>query len=256
MRAVASDTFSDTPHASAPVFRKGLERLGYIVGQPPKRRPSEQDVLLTWNRHGVNDIYARRYEEAGARVIVAENGYVGTDANGHQLYAIALWHHLGAGRWVVGAKDRWSDLKINLKPWRGGGREIVVLPQRGIGPLGYAMPQGWADDVVRRLKQVTDRPIRVRMHPGKARSDPYEDLRDAWAAVVWASGAGIKSIVHGVPVFHEFDRWIGAPAARFGIDQIECPYIGERLPMLRRLSYAQWTLDEISCGEPLRLLLG
>jgi hypothetical protein len=255
MKAVASDTLRETPHYRAEVFRTGLARLGYEVGQPPKADPSPRDVLLVWNRHGLNQAYAERYERAGARVIVAENGFIGVDDLGNQLYAVALNHHLGAGEWPVGPEDRWSRLNIRLKPWRGAGREIIVLPQRGIGPPGVAMPSGWIEDVVRRLKAVTDRPIRVRLHPGKSRTDPWDDLQDAWAAVTWASGAGIKAIVHGVPVFHELPQWIGYPSAKFGVSQIEGPFLGDRLPMLERLAFAQWTLAEIASGEPFRRLL-
>ena len=255
-RAVASDTLRATPHYRAEVFRAGLARLGYEVGQVPKASPAPQDVLLVWNRHGLNQNYAERYERAGARVIVVENGFIGTDGSGNQLYAIALNHHLGAGEWRIGAENRWARLKIRLKPWRCSGREIIVLPQRGIGPPGVAMPTGWTDDVVRRLKAVTDRPIRVRLHPGKSRTDPWDDLQDAWAAVTWASGAGIKAIVHGVPVFHELPQWIGSPSAKFGISQIEEPFLGDRLPMLERLAFAQWTLAEIASGEAFRSVLG
>lgn len=253
---VASDTFRDTPHYRRDCFLEGLKRCGYRVGAPPKPAPEPQDVLLVWNRHGINDVHAARYEAAGARVIVAENGYIGTDSAGHQLYAIALRHHLGAGEWKEGLEDRWTPLNVSLRPWRKDGREIIVLPQRGIGAKSIAMPSGWTEDVVRRLKKVTDRPIRVRHHPGMSRTDPWVDLQDAWAAVTWASGAGIKSIVHGVPVFCEMPSWIGRPAASFGVASVESPFLGDRLPMLRRLAWAQFSVAEIRSGLPFRCLLG
>jgi hypothetical protein len=67
--------------------------------------------------------------------------------------------------------------------------------------------------------------------------------------VTWGSGAGIKSIVAGIPVFHEMPNWIGAPAAKLGLDDIEQPFLGDRQPMLNRLAWAQWDLDEIASGE-------
>jgi len=244
-----------SPHYRRDLFLAGLARCGYAVDQPPKQNPDPCDVLLVWNRHNLNDEFAKRYEAAGARVLVAENGFIGTDGHGHQLFALALWHHLGAGSWREGAEDRWAPLNVPMRPWRAVGDEIVVLPQRGIGPLGVAMPRDWTEKVVERLKSVTHRPVRVRIHPGKSRTDPWPDLQNAWAAVTWASGAGIKAILYGVPVFHELPNWIGAPAARFGINDIEAPFLGDRLPMLRRLAWAQWRLAEIAAGEPFRWLL-
>lgn len=253
---VAADIFRETQHYERNSFLAGLARCGYAVGQPPKERPDPDDVLLIWNRGERVAPFAKAYEDAGARVLVVENGYVGRDHAGRQLFAIAQGHHSGAGLWREGDDDRWSRLGIEPAAWRSGGHEIVVLPQRGIGEPGVAMPMDWADDVVRRLRAVTDRPIRVRRHPGKERPDPTPDLLNAWAAVTWASGAAVKAIVAGVPVFHEMRRWVGAPAARFGISNIEDPFRGDRLPMLRRLAWAQWTIEEIRSGEPFAWLLG
>lgn len=255
MRPQAADTFRDSPYYRRDAFRRGLERVGFEVGHQPKARPEPQDVLLIWNRSAANDVHAKRYEAAGARVVVTENGYIGTDENGHILYALALGQHLGAGKWRVGAGDRWDRLGIELSPWRRSGGEIIVLPQRGIGAPGVAMPRDWPLTIVERLRRVTDRPIRVRPHPGKEKTDPASDLAKAWAAVTWASGAGIKSIVYGVPVFHELKSWIGAPAARFGIADIENPFLGDRLPMLQRLSWSQFRLSEIESGEAFAWLL-
>lgn len=255
MKPRAADTLRDSPYYRRDAFRRGLQRVGFDVGHAPQSNPAQQDILLIWNRSPSNEPFAKRYEAAGARVIVAENGYIGADPDNHILYALALGQHLGAGTWRVGAGDRWDRLGLQLSPWHRGGSEIIVLPQRGIGAPGVAMPRDWPDQIVGRLRAVTDRPIRVRPHPGKDKTDPFFDLTKAWAAVTWASGAGVKSIVYGVPVFHELKSWIGASAARLGIDDIENPFLGDRLPMLQRLSWAQWTLSELESGEAFSWLL-
>lgn len=255
-KPVVSDTLQPSEHYRQYCFHRGFERLGYQVGEKPKVHPDPQDVLVIWNRALFNDSHARRYEHVGARVIVVENGYIGRDRNGNQLYAMALSHHLGAGTWNEGSEDRWAKLWIDCAPWRRGGSEIVVLPQRGIGEPGISMPKGWTADVVKRIRQKTDLPVRVREHPGKLRTDPVEDLKNARCAVTWASGAGIKAIVAGVPVFYEMEKWIGGPAAKFGIDEMETPFQGERLPMLRRLAWSQWEIEEILTGEAMAWLLG
>lgn len=253
-RREAALTFRPTLHYRREVFAEGLGRVGFTVGAP-RKHPEPGDVLVLWNRNRAWESFARSYERAGARVIVAENGYLGRDAEGQQLYALALGQHNGAGAWPEGDGSRWERLGLELEPWRAVGEEIVVLPQRGIGAQGVAMPKTWAIDVVMRLRRITRRPVRIRPHPGKDRTDPGADLRRAWAAVTWGSGAGLKAIVHGVPVFHELKRWIGAPAARCGIDEIEAPFLGDRLPMLRRLAWAQWPLAELRSGDAFARLL-
>lgn len=234
-------------------FRSGFDRLGYFVTDKPRGKPG--DVLAIWNRRPVDEDYARRYETAGCPVIVTENGWIGSDESGHRFYALCRGHHNGAGTWSVGEEDRWSRLGITLKPWRVDGEHILILPQRGIGEAGVAMPKGWTEYTADMLRRITGRPIRIRKHPGKEQSSLDPDLDGCWAVVTWGSGAGIKSIVAGIPVFHDLERWIGGPAAKFGVSDIENPFVGDRLPMLRRLAWAQWSLQEISSGEPFARLI-
>lgn len=226
-------------------FEAGLRRCGFEVSD--RAAPDVGNVLLIWNRTLRHESLARQYEARGGLVLVAENGWIGTDRFGEKLFALCRSHHNGAGYWPVGNEDRWSRLGVDVRPWRCSGSHILVLPQRGIGEPGIAMPAGWAADVVRRIK--TSRAVRISRHPAIERNPPQPDLSDCWAVVTWASGAAIKAIVLGIPAFHEFKQWIGAGAARFGLD-IENPFLGDRLPMLHRLSHGQWSAAEITGGEP------
>jgi hypothetical protein len=229
------------------VYSEGFRNCGFTVIEDHNHRPKADDVLLIWNRSKNREAIAKRYEAVGAKIFVTENGYIGNTK------ALAIGHHSGAGEWHVGDEDRWTPLGIELKPWRLDGRDILVVPQRSIGEEGVAMPRGWEDRMVKRLGELTDRPVRVRKHPGKDRTaKPIEDDFDnVWAVVTWASGGAIKAIIAGVPVFYQFDKWIGADAATSVFD-IESPWRGNRLPMLKRLAWAQWTWDEIRSGEAIR----
>ncbi len=241
----------NTPRHDA--FLAGVAANGFkpVAGFHPAKC-TRDDIVITWNRHHTHGDIATAALKIGARLIVAENGYIGAVG---ETFALALEHHNGAGRWNIGDKPR--PLNVEIKPWRADGEHILVLPQRGIGAPGVAQPRDWRQPIERRLRRVTHRPVRVRDHPGKRRNDVSlaDDLRNAWAAVVWGSGAGIKALCMGYPVFHEFDRWIGGPAAVQGIDAIENPFLGDRGPMLHRLSWAQWTFAEVESGEAFRCLL-
>ncbi len=234
-------------------FQAGLQRAGFEVTPSEFHDPQPHDVLVIWNRHRHNAL-ARRFEGAGAAVIVSENGWV-RRIDGLKTIALCRGHHNGAGEWPEGEEDRWSALGVELQPWRSGGEHILMLDQRGIGEPGVAMPRGWTASAVSRLQSMTRRRIVVRRHPGNAEPPPEPDWTDCWAAVTWASGAGIKAIIAGIPVFYGLENWIGGLAARYGLDDIERPFLGDRLPMLRRLAHAQWTLDELTTGEPFARLL-
>lgn len=236
-------------------FTAGLERLGYEVLDRHCPNPRAGDLLLAWNRNRNLTEIAAIYERAGATVIVTENGYIpGPDGEKH--FALAANHHNGAGRWTVGDRPRFP---VELKPWRETGEHILVLPQRGIGAPGVAMPIGWYQRMAEKLAKMTKRPIRVRRHPGlMVRYRPLEeDLAGAWACVTWGSGAGIKALVAGVPVFYAMIGWIGGPAALafYTMSDLEKPLMPDRDSFVRGVTWAQWSGEEIATGEPIARLL-
>lgn len=232
-------------------FRKGLEACGFELSDVPKQEPTSQDLLVLWNRLHTLDPIGKAYEAAGAKVVVCENGWIGDNT-----YAVCLTQHNGAGWWRIGSESRWPNFGIEVKPYRTKGEHILVVPQRGMGIPPVGMPRNWTEDVLERLQKLTNRPIMVR-HPAD-RAHPLEPLFvDCHAVVIWASGAGIKAIVNGCPVFHEMPQWIGSPAAEYGVKYLECPNTSEKLRefMLHRLSWAMWTEAEIHSGEPFQWLL-
>lgn len=245
------------PHYRREAFESGLRNIGADIVQTAPAQPGPDDVLIIWNRYGHYEAEARRYEAAGGQVIVVENGYIGKDHNGLQLYAMALSQHNGAGWFPVGEAERWKQQHITLHPPRTGGKEIVILPSRGIGPQGVAQPRDFEQRA--RLKlQGCGYPVRVRAHPGQKLAEPLaRDLRDAAAVVTWASGAAIKALALGIPVYYAFEKWIAAAACHLGFNVNHPVPVEEalRYHSFHRIGWAQWSVEEIACGEPFNVLL-
>lgn len=237
-------------HYRRDAFCTGLRAAGFeLVSVLDKPKPD--DVLVIWNRYGRFDAAARRFEAAGARVIVAENGYLGKDWRGETWYSLALNHHAGAGRWREGGPERWDSLGVELAPWRTAGTETLVLGQRGIGEPGIASPPRWAEQTQKRIGG------RIRAHPGVKDARPLEhDLANARCVATWASGAALKALLAGVPVWYAMPKWIGAGACGRLQEFNSQPVHGDRLAMFRRLAWAIWRLEEIRTGEAFRWLLG
>lgn len=241
--------FRDGLHYRRECFAAGLQIHGYSVfEQHPHHQhkfftPSHDDLLVIWNRYGSGDAMAMEFEAVGAKVIVAENGYMGKDWLGQSWYALSLNHHNGAGRTPYNGPGRWNALGFELQPMREDGTEVVLLPQRGIGEKGVAMPGNWI------AKTQTQFPgSRVRMHPGKNTAlDLIEDCKNARHVVTHGSGAGIKCMAAGIRCISTWPQWIGYEGCGMLQDT--------RLAMFRRLAWAMWTIDEVKNGQAFDALL-
>lgn len=241
------------PHYRRTAFEQGLQACGHeIVGK-------DGDALLIWNRYGAFDELAREYEKSGRPVIVAENGYIGRDVEGRQLYALARSGHNGSGQWsdVPGRASLLSSWGVTVKPWRTTGRHILVCGQRGIGSPAMASPVCWHGNIAKELQRRTSLPIVVRPHPEELGAGPQppldEQLRDAWAVVVWSSAAGVRALVEGVPVFYCAPHWVMADSACRDLSHIDHP--PHMVRNFAPVASQQWTVDEITTGEPFKWLM-
>jgi len=238
-------------------FLRGLKAVGYRL-VPTGRPTDKRDLLVIWNRYGGQGVMADTWEREGGTVLVCENGYVGKDDNGRQFYAISANGHNGSGWWPEGTEDRFATLGIEVKPWTVTEEgHYLVCGQRGIGTPLMASPNAWERHMVARIRRVKpDARTLVRLHPGNAPAKTHleDDLKGAYACVIWSSSSGVKALVNGVPVYYDAPHWIcgggATPASKIGgfalVDD------GARMQALRRMAWAQWSVAEIEQGEPFR----
>lgn len=215
-------------------FEQGLKRCGYEVVAGIPTSWGAKDILCSWNRIGPIHEIANSFEADGKSVLVVENASFGNDFANERWYHVAKSFHNTRGRFPVGEGSRWDSLGVHLQEWRPDGGEIVVLPQRGIGPPQVAMPRGWKASG------------RVRRHPGRNQAIPLDqDLANASLVRTWGSGAAIKALMWGIKVESDMPGFIGEQDnTDFG-----------RLSMFRSLIWAQWRLDEIRKGDTFKWLL-
>jgi len=170
------------------------------------------------------------------------------------------------------------ELGINPKPWRTNGSHILICLQRNGGWSMKGLDnQEWAREVITKIRQVSDRPIIVRGHPGDRRAGKYlnprerafklhglrdvhmsdhlnrslqDDLRNAWATVVYNSSPAVASAIEGVPVFvADPDDCQAKDVANTDFHNIESPDAFDREPWLQKLSMCHWNFEELSSGE-------
>jgi hypothetical protein len=166
--------------------------------------------------------------------------------------------------------SKWQQIQqrfnLSLSPWRTQGTHVLVCLQRdgGWSMKGTDMA-AWTDRTVRRLRDLTARPIVIRPHPkhpidlsallhlpGVTQSTPghslQQDLAGAWAAVFCNSSSSVAAVLTGVPVFADDDDCVAWAVANKDLSQIESPVMPSRTQWLNDLSAAHWTDEESRRG--------
>jgi hypothetical protein len=176
--------------------------------------------------------------------------------------------------------NRWKkiskSLNIHLKDYKHTGNHILLLLQRNGGwSMGDVDIQDWANSVIDTLRQYTDRPIRIRKHPGDKTSQEIirpghprckikfskkvilsentnlvDDLKDCWAAINYNSSPVVGAAIEGYPIFVlDTAKSQCAEIANVDLSKIENPNYPERQQWLERLSMFHWNFEELKSGE-------
>jgi len=171
--------------------------------------------------------------------------------------------------------SRWQkisrDLGISLKPWRTAGNHILICLQRHGGwSMQGLSTVDWLNQTILQIRQHSKkRPIVVRTHPGdkKIRSilkinhknvhlstneKLTDDLRGAWATVVYNSSPSVASIIEGIPAFLTDPNPQNSQAfgvADTDLSKLENPSMLDRQSWVERISMCHWKFDELKSGE-------
>ena len=170
---------------------------------------------------------------------------------------------------------RWDKISrsigIYLKPWRTQGNHILICLQRNGGWSMRGLDvQQWLDDTIIKIRQYSrKRPILIRNHPGDKKTrfrlrinhknvqvsnnpNLRDDLKDAWATVVYNSSPSVASLIEGVPAFltdphPEYSQ--SFDVANLDLSKIENPDMPDRQLWIEKLSMCHWNFDELKSGE-------
>jgi hypothetical protein len=172
-----------------------------------------------------------------------------------------------------------KELGLNIKDWRKSGDHILLCLNRGSGgfsSFGTGCYE-WAREVLQRLRLYTDRKIVIRSHKHfvmteKLKEDQknldwilnninnvehtsiektnlLQDLKNAWACVVYTSTAGAVSLMEGVPVFVTHPACFYRMYGSGDLGQIENPKIPNRDMFMTYYTNSHWNLQEVEQGH-------
>lgn len=221
----------------------------------------------------------QRQKSQGRHIVVIDSNLLGflepKDFNRYLRYSLdGIFPNTGyyfdqkidSNRWNV-IKQRYS---FQERDWRKNGRYILLCLQRNGGwSMGSTPVLEWLTATIDCLRQHTNRPIRIRAHPGDRgilsrirvnqpncaisdTEDIRQDLDQAWATVTYNSSPGVASLLWGVPVWvtdpdpRKSQTW---PIAHTDLSAIESPTYGDRQQLYHRL--AQCHFDSAECQSGL-----
>jgi len=169
-------------------------------------------------------------------------------------------------RWVKISRD----LGITLKPWRSSGDHILICLQRNGGwSMRGLNVQLWLDEIIKKIRYYSNRLILIRTHPGDKKIKDQlnlshvnvklsnsvnllDDLKSAWATVVYNSSPAVASVIEGIPTFltdPEPEHSQAYAVSNLDLRLIETPKLLDRQGWIEKISMCHWNFQELRSGE-------
>lgn len=256
-------------------------------------QPSDVAVILGWVHEGSKDSkhlqFRRQILEnqtrTGGRTVIADSNlflYRNTKNPGYWLRYSYDGVFPNTGEYCDTQPDprRWQDIQqylgIEVKPWRSRGNHLLLCLQRDGGwSMGQQNVVDWAMTSIDQIRRFSNRPIRIRPHPGDKRAQKYcfrlmklcagrniagismshetaslvQDLENCWAVINHNSSPAVAAAIEGIPVFVlDPERSQAKEVANTDLSQLENPKLFERQPWLERISQFHWSHQQLIEG--------
>ena len=148
--------------------------------------------------------------------------------------------------------DRWELLETELKPWKRGGKHILVCPMSYNLAVHLNLdPKNWLKSIIEEISKYTDRTIMIK--PKSSELTLEEALLDAHCIVGFDTNALVDAVISGIPAFN-LGRSAVQSVALQDLSKIESPIYPDRKPWAYALAYNQFTLKEFRDGTCWRIL--
>lgn len=252
-------------------FEKGLLSLGHTVVE------KHEDVAVIWSvlwqgRMAMNQHVYHQCRQNNKPVIILEVG----NLKRNHTWRVCLNHINGLG--IFGNEqdldqERPEKLGVFLKPLNLNRRDEILIAtqhQRSLQWEGMPSMNQWVSDTVRKVRQYSDRKIKVRGHPRSPLSvvlpnvemevpkrveGTYDDfdINYGYHCVVnHNSGPAVQAAINGTPIICDNSSLAGKISGNFS--EIETIALPDRTDWFLQLCHTEWTVDEIAQGIPLKRL--
>lgn len=230
-----------------------------------------------FRKHIINSLESRKIP----RIFVDSNilHYARSEHEWHRYSMNSVYPDTGVYFFSNIDSTKWTQYSswhgVAVKPWRRGNdqQHVLILCQRPHGWNMFGNDQwAWLNLTIQNIRNYTDRPIRVRMHPGDGKrqqsidmltkqyspdagisfsgdSNIKEDLENCWCAVGYNSTPNVVAAIEGVPVYVEDPQHSWAADIAFSdMRQIIDPPMPDRGSWLDKIANIHWSNQEVRDG--------
>ena len=153
--------------------------------------------------------------------------------------------------------DRWEKLNVDHDTFTQGSAIVVVPPDRKIvHTLGLGSEDQWIEETVVKIKNFTDREIKIRKRPepraDRIVSNTFKDFikDDTFCVIGYSSNALVEAAMHDIPAIA-----LGHSAIKSlynyqlqDIEKIKPAYLDDKQAWLNHFAYSQFTREELLSG--------
>jgi lipopolysaccharide biosynthesis glycosyltransferase len=199
--------------------------------------------------------------ETGRNFYAIDTGYFGNQKSKfwHRVTKNNLQH---LGPIVERPADRLKQLEYHYVPFTPGRKILICPPSEKVMNLwNQSDPTTWTDQVIKELKEYTDRPIEIRLKPLRSERITNKTIEaalanDVYCLITYNSIAATEALLNGKPSIA-----LGPNAAQVlcntklsEIENLYYPSKDEIYAFACHLSYAQFNQSELQDGTAWRIV--
>jgi hypothetical protein len=181
---------------------------------------------------------------------------------------------------VNSTAHKWQEISaavgVGMMPYNSAknGHVLICMQRDGGFAMKSLQPMAWLAEKISQIRQVSNRTIYIRPHPGDYRAgdfDPFRrtkyfqkmnvhvldcvntsllnNLAGAHSAVFFNSSASVAAVLQGIPVFVDDQSCVSWQVANHDVNDIENPKQFEREQWLYDLASAHWSDEDGRTGR-------